>query len=167
MALVGAEIVLPQRALDELDPEQQESMLAHEMAHIARRDPAWLLVSGVIECLFFFQPFHRLGRRHLQETTEYLCDEWAVEQTGRRLTLARCLAQIAGWLERPHALPVACMARLGSPLVRRVQRLLEESPMRRSYLSFRGRALVALLPLLLVSYLAPVVRAEARGSEHI
>ena len=160
VALGSHEICLPDRALIELNRRQQEGMLAHELAHLARRDPLWLVISGVIESLFFFQPFNALGRRHLQESTEFMADEWAVQQTGRRLTLARSLAQVASWLEQkqqPAAL--APMARLGSPLLRRIHRLLDERP---AATPRRPRLLLAaaILPLLAVATLAPAVSGD-------
>lgn len=160
VALGRDEICLPTRALIELNRPQQEGMLAHELAHLSRRDPLWLVVSGVIESLFFFQPFNRIGRQHLQESTEFLCDDWAVRQTGRSMTLARSLAQVASWLERqPQPAALAPMARLGSPLLRRIQHLVEDRPPRAR--PGRLRFAVALLPLLAVASLAPAVSASS------
>jgi beta-lactamase regulating signal transducer with metallopeptidase domain len=160
VALGRGEICLPERALTDLEPGHQEGMLAHELAHLQRHDPAWLLTSGIIEAFFFFQPLNRVGRRHLQETTEYLCDEWAVRQTGRHLTLARCLAQVASWLESGRQpAPIASMARLGSPLIRRIQRLVEGRHRKGSELPARWRAALGMTPLLVVGLLAPGVGA--------
>ena len=66
------EICLPQQALTQLDAEQQAALLAHELAHVARRDPLWLLLSGALECLFFFQPLIRVASRRMQDCAEYL-----------------------------------------------------------------------------------------------
>lgn len=129
VALGRREICLPPRAMTGLDAEQQRCVLAHEMAHLLRRDPLWLALLGVLESVFFFQPLNRLGRQRLQEVAEYLCDDWAVSQTGGRLTLARCLVEVASWVtpgERP--LSLAGMAEGGSPLTERVQRLLADTP---------------------------------------
>jgi beta-lactamase regulating signal transducer with metallopeptidase domain len=126
IAMLGGEICLPARALVELDAAQQESMVAHEVAHIVRRDPLWLLIARCIEAVLFFQPLNRFARRRMQETAEFLCDAWAVEQTGSPLTLAKCLAAVAEWVGRaPHAVAVSAMVETtGSPLVRRVRRIL-------------------------------------------
>ncbi|MBI4420669.1 MAG: HEAT repeat domain-containing protein, partial [Gemmatimonadetes bacterium] len=125
VALGRAEICLPEAALSQLDTEQQRSMLAHEVAHVARRDPLWLLACGVIECLFFFQPFNRLARRRLQETAEFLCDDWAVRRTGSGMTLAQCLVKVAEWIDTtPYPVPVAGMAEARSHFVSRIHRLV-------------------------------------------
>ncbi len=83
VALPGDEVCLPRRALLELQPEEQDSMLAHEIAHLVRRDPQWLVLARAIEMVFFFQPLNRLARRRMQEVAEYLCDDWAVARTRR------------------------------------------------------------------------------------
>ena len=166
VALGRDEICVPDRALLELNRDQQEGMLAHEMAHLSRRDPLWLMVSGVIESLFFFQPLNRVSRTHLQESSEFLCDEWAVRHTGRRRTLAHCLAQVASWLERtPHPAALAPMARLGSPLLRRIQNLLQSSPATAPARAPRLRAMAAVLPLLAVAALAPAISGEDGRAE--
>ncbi len=129
VALGRSEICLPGRALTDLDPVHQESVLAHELGHLARRDPAWLVATATMEAIFFFQPLNRLARRSLRETAEFLCDDWAVTHTGRSLTLARCLAEVAGWIHAPARPALAsAMAEGGSPLVRRIERLLEDDP---------------------------------------
>lgn len=123
------EICVPERALLELDPEQQEAMLAHELAHVARRDPQWSFLCRLLERAFFFQPLNRLARRELHELAEYLADDWAVQHTGRGLCLARCLARVAGWvLERRPGLGLSPMAVRSTQLGRRVRRLLEARP---------------------------------------
>ena len=129
VALGGNEIALPEAALTELEPGQQRSMLAHELAHLERSDPGWLTAACVAECLGFVQPLNRLARRRMQESAEYLCDEWAVRNTGSGVLLAKCLAKVAEWLETaPRTVPVAGMAEDRSHLVARVRRLLEGGP---------------------------------------
>src|SRR6185503_1771524 len=125
IALGRAEICLPDAALAELDREQQESMLAHEVAHLARRDPAWLAIAGVVERLLFFQPLNRLARRRIQESAEYLCDDWAARRTGSGMTLAKCLVKVAEWIDAaPEAVPLSGMAEERSQFVSRIDRLV-------------------------------------------
>ena len=97
LALAGRHIVLPDRFLEELDPEQQRAALAHEMAHVARRDPEWRIAVEILERALFFQPLNRLARARLCDAAEFLCDEWAVQQTQSPLAMARCLSVVASW----------------------------------------------------------------------
>ncbi|HEX5004847.1 MAG TPA: M56 family metallopeptidase [Gemmatimonadales bacterium] len=130
VALGLSEICIPAEVLTELDREQQASMLAHELAHLARFDPLWLTVSCLIELLLFFQPLNRLARRRMQDAAEYLCDDWAVRRTGSGMTLAKCLVKVAEWVDTsPRAVPVSGMAERRSQLVARIHRLLENHAM--------------------------------------
>ena len=135
VALSGNEICLPRRALFELTPNELEGMLAHEVAHLVRRDPQWLVAARVIETVLFMQPLNRLARHRLQELAEFLCDDWAVSRMSQPVTLAKCLAAVAEWVGRaprvhvPRLEPMSAMVESsGSPLVRRVGRILSARP---------------------------------------
>ena len=124
VALGAGEICLPARALSELDPIRMESILAHELAHLVRRDPMWLTIARVLEAVFFFQPLNVLARRRMQEAAEFASDAWASARVARPLDLAHCLARVAEWMIAAPRLPVPAMAeRRGAVLVRRVERL--------------------------------------------
>lgn len=125
VVLGNREICLPERALTDLDREQQYTVLAHELAHVLRRDPAWRWISAAVQGIFFLQPLNRVARRNLLDNAEFLADDWAVTRTGDGVTLARCLLEVAVWVKPfPAALEAAGMAERGTPLVRRVERLL-------------------------------------------
>ena len=158
VAIGRGEICVPPRALRGMDPREAESMLAHELAHLLRRDPLWLAAAAVVESVFFFQPLNRLARRGLQDVAEYLCDDWAAAQTGSGLTLARCLATVAGWGAGPRPLPLAGMAERPGSLAKRVQRLLDAP--RQGGPGWGARLAVAAGALLLVGALAPGASAR-------
>jgi len=150
MALGTDEVCVPGRFVAELAPEEQRGALAHELAHLARRDPLWHLAAGLAEALFFFQPLNRVARLRLRESAEYLADDWAVRQTGSPLGLARCLVEVAHWVSAaPHPLPEGALGMAeGGPasLARRVERLVERAdlpPLPR--LGIRTAAALALL----------------------
>lgn len=133
IALGSSEIVVPEAALTELDGDQQRGMLAHELAHLDRHDPVWLTAACLAERAGFLQPLNRLARRAIQESAEYLCDEWAVRRTGSGVFLAKCLAKVAEWIDAaPRPVAVAGMAEERSHLVARVRRLLEGAPFART-----------------------------------
>lgn len=164
LALGGGEICVPPRFLTGLDPEQQRSALAHELAHLARRDPAWHLAASALEAVFFFQPLNRLARTRLRESAEFLCDAWAARQTGSPLGLARCLAEVASWMAPGrHPIPAGtlAMAEGGSPLVERVRRLTTWRGEPREGSAFLRFA----AGLLLVSAVAAVAPAIASTDE--
>lgn len=169
VALGLSEICVPELALSELGPEQQRSMLAHELAHLARRDSLWLAGASLIERVFFFQPLNRLARKELETTAEYLSDEWAMRKTGSggAVSLAKCLATVAEWIQAsPLGVPVAGLAERRSLLVSRIARLLEGGDRLRSTpASRRGWAVVATLVVVATVAAAPrVSQGRAAGS---
>jgi beta-lactamase regulating signal transducer with metallopeptidase domain len=128
IALGRREICLPERAVDSLTPPQQHGMLAHELAHLLRRDPSWTVAVAVVEAALWFQPLNHLARRKIQEVAEFQCDDWAARQAGTGVHLAKCLAEVAGWVEDgpPVGPAVTAMADRSSPIIRRITRLLHE-----------------------------------------
>jgi beta-lactamase regulating signal transducer with metallopeptidase domain len=157
LALAGRHIVLPDRFLRELDPEQQRAALAHEMAHVLRRDPEWRIAVEILERVLFFQPLNRLARRRLCDAAEFVCDEWAVRQARSPLAMARCLSAVASWWSLADKLPagVSAMARSDSAMVRRVTHILNE-PAR---VALRPRLHWLAVPVTLVAIAAPRVTA--------
>ena len=159
VALGIGEICVPDTALTDLDLEQQRSLLAHELAHLARRDPVWLVAGSLIERVFWIQPLNRVANREISRSAEFLCDDWAVNRTGSGVPLARCLAQVAEWIQAsPLGVPVAGMAEERSLLVSRVQRLVEG--VRPTNRSRRGLALAAVAVLIATILVAPGVSGK-------
>lgn len=143
------EVCLPHAAVYSLDSDEQRAMLAHELAHAKRHDPAWLLAVNVLERILFFQPLLRLARKKQQHLAEYLCDDWAVTQTKDPVSLASCLTEVASWVvDRQQSRLAPSMAASGFELETRVQRILSSksaSPL--------SRLRYALLPLAAASCL--------------
>ncbi len=163
--VVHGEICLPDRALTELATAEQEGVVAHELAHLVRRDPAWLLLARAVEAVFFFQPLNRLARVRLVEIAEWRCDDWAAERTRRPLALARCLTEVAGWSLRAGmpspAWSVAPGIVDGSSLGRRVRRLLARPAAAGAERAPRWLRPVGAAALVLVAVAAPGVTRGA------
>jgi len=163
IALGVGEICVPETALTDLDLEQQRSLLAHELAHLARRDPLWLGLTSMVERVLWIQPLNRVANRQIATSAEFLCDDWAVRRTGSGVPLARCLAQVAEWIQAsPLGVPVAGMAEERSLLVSRVSRLLEG--VKPSTRSRRGLTVAAIAVLIAMIVVAPGVSGKS-GSQ--
>ena len=122
------EVCLPARAVAELGTDEQAALCAHELAHVARRDPAWLLLARLAEALAPVQPLNAWARRRLQDVAECLSDDLAVAASGRPLGLARSLVDVASWTLGDRSLPpVAAMGAVSarSRLGHRVERLMD------------------------------------------
>jgi hypothetical protein len=155
-------IVVPACAAERLSPAALRTMLAHELAHVLRRDPSWRVLLVALERVLFFQPLLRLARRGVEHDAEYLCDAWAASRTAAPLELARCLTEIASWSRGPRRLAFATtMAEPRSILRRRVLRLVgSDAPVLGSS---RRVLLLAVLACAILPFVAPAV-AGARSN---
>ena len=101
-ATVGAlraAIILPGRLSEEAVREDLEAALAHEMAHVCRRDYLWNLICELLLIPIAFHPLARLVKRRLAEARELACDELAA-RTLDPSAYARALVRIANEISR-------------------------------------------------------------------
>lgn len=77
-----------------LDAQEVEGLLAHEIAHVARRDALLSLLVGVVSDLTFFLPTVHLVRRWLTKEREESADEWASQHTRRPAALASGILKV-------------------------------------------------------------------------
>lgn len=112
---------LPAALLARMPVDQLEALIAHELAHIARRDWLWNGLQCVCEALLFFHPAAWwLGRRIRQER-EHACDDLAVAACGDAIALAEALTA----LERQRRTsPPLVLAANGGLLMQRITRLM-------------------------------------------
>ena len=154
------EVCLPPRAVAELGPDEQVALCAHELAHVARRDPAWILLARLAEAAAPLQPLNGWARRRLQELSECLSDDLAVAASARPVGLARSLVDVASWTLAPSpVLPAAAVGALGarSRLGLRVERLM--NPLRSLERPRRSLLPLASVAVLATAFLTPVVSA--------
>lgn len=141
-------IVLPASATT-WSPERIRIVLAHECAHIARRDWALQVSSEALRALFWFNPLLWLSCRRLRQESERACDDAVLAQGIPAAVYADHLVDIARHLPlaRPSFLPALMMARPAG-LEGRIVAMLNSSINRRPA-SWRARFVTAaaLLPL--------------------
>lgn len=130
MVLPGASVLLPSWS-EQLPAAQQRAMLAHELSHLQRRDPAWRIAQRLAALPLFFHPLARHALRRLDALAEDACDARAAQLLGSGRPLAECLATClshAGARAGQPALAVAMAGETGA-VVRRVSNLLENTAM--------------------------------------
>lgn len=153
MVLPGAKVLLPPWS-ETLTTAQQRAMLAHELSHLQRRDPAWRIAQRLALLPLFFHPLARHASRRLDALAEDACDARAAQLLGSGRPLAECLATClshAGARAGQPALAVAMAGDAGA-VVRRVSNLLENSAMSLRPLSPRlRRTAIALAVIAIVA----------------
>ena len=74
-------IVLPSTLLREFSTQQLKLMLAHELAHLVRKDLLWNWLFVIGRTLFFFHPLIWLAQKEWQLAHEMACDELVILKT--------------------------------------------------------------------------------------
>ncbi len=74
---------------------KREAVLAHELAHVERRDAFFILLGAINQCLYWFHPLAWLVPRRMASLSERACDDRAIALTGAPIPYARCLLEFA------------------------------------------------------------------------
>ncbi|HKP63640.1 MAG TPA: M56 family metallopeptidase [Polyangiales bacterium] len=123
LVLGRAEICLPAARLHVASLSELDAVLAHELAHLVRRDGVVFPLVGLVQSLCWLQPLNHWIAARFKQSAELACDDCAVELTGDRLALAQALARAATEAVGTM-LPAMARPRPRSALVERVRRLL-------------------------------------------
>jgi len=84
-------IGIPAGLTAKFSPVQLAAMLAHELAHLANRDPFWYFFSDVVAAILWWHPLLWFARRRLRDTSERTADEASLLIDGGPQALAECL----------------------------------------------------------------------------
>jgi len=118
-------ILLSSWMVERLDPHELESVLAHELGHVARRDYLIIWLATVLRDAFFYLPTSWAAYQQLQQEKEIASDDLAVRGTNRPLPLASALAKV--WqhlLDGSRLEPAQPLTGAGMPIEDRIARLL-------------------------------------------
>lgn len=138
-----------------LSPERLRLVMAHELAHVRRRDlwVNWLQI--LVGVCFWFHPMVWILNRQLRRVREKCCDDMVMSLSGvNGRDYADCLLSIsrrrtaAAMLASPLSLP---MSGVRHPLARRLQRILDSNVSRvagltRPHWCVIGLLAIAVLP---------------------
>lgn len=90
-------ILLPVGLVTGLPQDQVEALLAHELAHISRKDYLVNILQNLVDILFFYHPGVRWISSHIRSERENCCDDIAVVVSGDSVNFARALTNIQGY----------------------------------------------------------------------
>ena len=117
-------VAVPADFAERFPPAQREAMLAHELGHLAQRDPLWLLVAELVCAFAWWHPAVWWARRQFRAACEAAADEATALVPGGRVALAEALVSVGRELTAPGGVGVGGSG-LKSELARRVQALVE------------------------------------------
>jgi beta-lactamase regulating signal transducer with metallopeptidase domain len=74
----GPRLLIPDELLPQLSDDERDALLAHELAHLRRRDHWVRLLEIAATALFWWYPVTWWARRALRRAEERCCDEWVL-----------------------------------------------------------------------------------------
>jgi beta-lactamase regulating signal transducer with metallopeptidase domain len=143
-------IILPARFLAEMSHAQLQLILAHELAHLKRRDLAWAWLPSMMRVVLFFHPLLWLAEAQWRLAQEMACDELVLLSTGASTShYGSMLLEVMGRLQSPIPahVPAAGIAESFATVKRRlaaIRQVRSGSPPR------RAAAAIALAPLAVI-----------------
>ncbi len=115
-------ILVPAAALLSLPEASLEAVLAHELAHVRRRDFLVNFLQNLAEVVFFFHPAVWWLSREIRAEREHCCDDAAAARCGGGLRFAQALADLEALRHRPPT--QLAPSGHGGSLMHRIKRLL-------------------------------------------
>ncbi len=163
LGVVDPCIVLPAPLVDRLSCDSLRAVLAHEAAHIHRRDPRWHALQRATLAVLWWNPALARLSRWLDESRELACDAAAARRGGDTFGYAEALLDVARQPRAdtlPPALAGLAMASTSPVLDQRIDALLDTGERRRTWRIAAGVLLVVamLAGWATVAAMAPDVR---------
>lgn len=156
-------ILMPLGLLMQLQPNQVEAILAHELAHVLRRDYLLNIIQSVIEAVLYFHPVVWWLSGVIRREREHCCDDLAIHACGTHpLVFAKALVSVQ---EQASARPQLALA-LGfasrrQQLLFRVQRILQPSSNKSNKME---RSIASMLLLALITCISLGANTPARAA---
>ncbi len=155
-------VLFPVALAAQLDINQVEAILIHELSHIRRNDYLLNLVKMVIETVLFFNPFVWLSSRFIQIEREHACDDLVLSLTGTPLTYAHALLKLE--LIKIKDTPALSLAASGESqhLYQRIKRITD---MKTNYVNPKQQILSITLALATIISLAWVSPRDEKKAD--
>jgi beta-lactamase regulating signal transducer with metallopeptidase domain len=116
-------IFLPKRLWESLDADQRRVVLAHELAHYARKDHWVRRLELFVVGLYWWLPVVWFARQQLRRAEEACCDQLVVACFPNHAShYAEALVETAVYVSQPHLVPLASG---GATSVRNLKRRLQ------------------------------------------
>lgn len=140
-------VVVSERALEVLDPDELAAGMAHEFGHLHRRHRPLLLLASLLSTIGRPLPGTTTAHRELCFQLERDADAWAVDRLRDPLSLASAICKAAGAVE-PRG--TASLSGRG-PVTRRLAELVGEGGARSPRVELVARLLATTLAAVLLS----------------
>jgi len=116
-------VIFPLALINNLDTDQVEAILLHELAHVKRHDYLLNILQCVMDTILCFNPFAWLVSKNIRQEREYCCDDMVVDAEYNNFTYSKALFIIAQQNKQNYALAMASANTNKYPLLNRIKRL--------------------------------------------
>lgn len=158
--LGSVRLILPSKLLDRLDADGTDTLLAHELSHLSRRDHWVRHIELAALAVFWWNPVAWWATSRLRRAQELCCDQRVAELLpDHRRAYADCLVETARFLSGrriPLGSPARAMADL-SQMKGRIRMIMSDPHARRLSLGTRIAAAVVLVAAVSVT---PMLTAQ-------
>ena len=108
-------VVVPRQLIDDLSPQQLRSIVAHELAHLVRRDHWANVFVFIVKGLLWWNPVVWWADRELRAAQELCCDAIAIDRCNAdRRSYAATLLKALDFIQTEPLAPRALAAGMGS-----------------------------------------------------
>ena len=156
-------ILLPLAAFNHLTPQQVESIILHELAHIKRSDYLINIIASVIETILFFNPFVHLLGKSLKKEREHCCDDFVLQHSFDPHSYASALLSLEQLRVGIQSLAIAATGKNSHQLLGRIKRIMNVTTTNFNY----GQKLLTLFLMafimISVAWLSPSSRNNITG----
>lgn len=117
-------LLLPEGIAHHLTAAQLDSVVAHELCHVRRRDNLAMTIHMAAEALFWFHPLIWFIRVRLSDEQERACDEEVIRSGAEPVVYAEALLKVCAFY---MGSPLTCVSGVaGSDLKKRVRRIMRK-----------------------------------------
>ena len=116
-------IIFPLSLINNLDSNQVEAILMHELSHIKRHDYLLNILQCIMETILCFNPFVWLISKSIRLERENCCDDMVIDADYNNFTYSKALLVIAQQNSQHYALAMASAGNKKYPLLNRIKRL--------------------------------------------
>ncbi len=145
-------ILFPIGAINRLNPQEVEAILAHEIAHIMRHDYVFNIIQSIIEALFYFNPAVWWISANIRAERENCCDDIAIQLCGNSMTYAKSLVLVQEMQYYSAAFAMGFAGQRKNQLLLRVQRVLNQSSSKTNVMEKLFATSLIIISLIVLGY---------------
>ncbi|KOF04123.1 hypothetical protein OB69_03840 [Roseivirga seohaensis subsp. aquiponti] len=143
MGVIKPVIIFPMGLIQALPTDEIEAILVHELAHIKRKDFLINIVINLLQVIYFFHPAFWWLKIQLDAEREFHCDDIALNQLGKKLTLIKALTNASEYQGHKFQ-PALAFAGKKNQLLSRVKRIVDHKPQMNWFSGFMSLGILVL-----------------------